>query len=662
MPKSAPTAPAARVFAPLAAPPTVAGPSVAGVEPPSWWAPPRCDSGGPAGGTSLRLLLRGEHLRAVRRVDVVGEGVTVGGFRESARGTYLFVDVTIAPDAAPGRRLLRITTASGAVADAPFTVTAPLPRAGRFQGFSPDDVLYLILPDRFDDGDAASNDPPGARSMCDPTHPRMYHGGDFAGIRRRLPYLKDLGVTALWLTPIHANASAPDPARIYDGAPAIDYHGYGAVDLYAVEQHFGSLQELRALVDDAHALGIKVIQDQVANHVGPAHPWVLDPPTPTWFNGTLERHALCTWDAWAVASPHGTAATQHSALSGWFADILPDLNQDDLEVARYLTQNALWWVGMTGFDGVRQDTLCYVPRRFWQGWTAALKAEFPDLTILGEVRDDSPATVAFFQGGITRADGIDTGVDTLFDYGLHPILMRVFAQGESIRALPMALASDWIYPRADLLVTFLDLHDVPRFRSVQPDACAQRLMLAQTFLLTARGIPLLYFGDEIGMTGGDDPENRRHFPGGFPNDHRDAFTEAGRTPEEQRIFDHVRRLLRLRAELPALRQGTMLDLLVTEQQYAYARQPSCGAPAAVVVLNNANRPARIAVPVRSLGWHDGACVRDRLSGVLERRPVRVHGGVVRVTLPPLGVAVLCPVDAPAVRRRVGRILPVPPTV
>jgi hypothetical protein len=384
---------------------TAVAPQISKIEPPGWWAGHTVNP--------VRVLLHGAHLRGAT-VTAEGRGITVGPPRVSARGTYLFMDVTISPTAAPGPRTLRVRTPAGTAAAA-FTVEKPLLRAGRFQGFTPDDVIYLILPDRFCDGDPGNNDPPKSRGLYDPTKTRSYHGGDFAGIRKKLSYLKDLGVTALWLTPVYDNADVSDPARVYDGQRNIDYHGYGATDLYGVEEHFGTLAELKALVNAAHALGIKVIQDQVANHAGPFHPWANDPPTPNWLNGTREKHLACDWQVWNLMNSRAAPATQRATLDGWFADILPDLNQDDPEMARYWVQNSLWWVGSCGFDAIRQDTLPYAPHRFWRRWTAALKRQYPHLNILGEVNEADPALVAFFQGGRVRFDGIDTGVDTLFD-------------------------------------------------------------------------------------------------------------------------------------------------------------------------------------------------------------------------------------------------------
>src|SRR5262249_31197393 len=296
----------------------------------------------------------------------------VGLGRTNAAGTYLFVDVDVAPSARPGPRRLRVATSAGA-ADLPFELLRPLDRAGRFQGFSSDDAVYLAMPDRFADGDPANDDPAVSKGLYDRGKPRYYHGGDFQGLIDKLPYLKDLGVTALWLNPWYDNNNGLNEKETYDGKAITDYHGYGAVDFYGVEEHFRTLGQLVELVNGAHAHGITVIQDQVATHSGPYPPWVKDSPTPTWYNGTAERHLANTWQTWTLMDPYASPEARRATLEGWFIDILPDFNQDDEEVARYHIQNTLWWVAVTGLDGIRQDTLPYVPRRFWRDWSAAIK-------------------------------------------------------------------------------------------------------------------------------------------------------------------------------------------------------------------------------------------------------------------------------------------------
>jgi glycosidase len=527
-----------------------AGPAVSKVEPPNWWPGHTLNP--------VRLLIRGTGLTGATVKDA---GLKTSHVRVNAAGTYLLVDVDIPRNAKPGSYPLQIATPSGDV-QAGFRLDAPLDPRGRFQGFSADDVIYLIMPDRFADGDPSNDDPAISQGMFDRKKSHYYHGGDWQGIIDHLPYLKSLGVTAIWITPVYDNTDTLNRQQAVNGQGIADYHGYGATDYYGVEEHFGTLKLLRTLVDEAHRHGIKVIQDQVANHVGPGHPWVTDSPKPSWFHGTAMQHVNETWQVWSMTDRAASPHLQRDVIDGWFMNILPDMNQEDPDVARYEIQNALWWVGITGFDGIRQDTLRAV----------------------GEVFDGDPAIPSFFQG---------TAVDTVFDFPTYFNMREIFARGGSLESAAKTLAKDRYYADANSLVTFLGLHDVMRFMS-EPGATIAKLELAFTYLATVRGTPMIYYGDEIAMRGGDDPDNRRDFPGGWQDDPRDAFEASGRTAPEQEVFGHVQKLLALRAKTPALRRGKFLDLAVTEKTWAYARVE--GSSTAIVVLNNGDQAAEVDVP------------------------------------------------------------------
>jgi glycosidase len=593
-------------------------PEVLKVEPPNWWANHSINP--------VRVMIRGRNL-AGAQVEATGGGLRVTGPpKVNASGTYLFVDLSIDLNARPGGRKLKITTARGS-ADAPFEILTPLARAGRFQGVTGDDIIYLIMPDRFSNGDTSNDDPAKSKGLFDRSKTRYYHGGDLRGVIDRLPYLKDLGVTALWLNPWYDNTDRPDEKEIYDSQTTTGYHGYGAVDFYAVDEHLGDINALREMVEKAHALGIKVIQDQVANHTGPYHPWVKDTPTPSWFNGTEASHIDETWQTWALKDRYASPQILRSVLDGWFINILPDLNQDDPETRRYIIQNTLWWVGITGLDAIRQDTLPYVPRTFWKDWMAAIKREYPQLNVIGETYDSDPAQVAFFQGGAKQWDGADSGIDTEFDFPLFYAIRDAFAKGENVKKLAEVLSHDYLYAKPDILVPFLGLHDMLRFMS-EEKATRQGLMLAQTFLMTTRGIPLIYYGDEVAMEGRSDPDNRRDFPGGFPGDNRNAFMSEGRTPDERKVFDHLKRVIHLRKELESLRRGKLVTLAIADQHYAFARQTP--RESVIVVFNNADKEAQVAIDTSPLKLANGVTLMDRLAAA---KDVRVDQAMMRVTMP-----------------------------
>lgn len=596
-----------------------AAPVVTKVEPPNWWM-----------GLSVkpvRLLIRGANLTGSRLVSL-DRGVLTGRSQVNAAGTYLFADVTVLK---AGVHTLRIAGPSGA-AKISWEVLPPPARTGRFQGFSPDDLIYLIMPDRFADGDAANDDPVVSKGLFDREKPRYYHGGDFQGIIDHLPYLKDLGITTIWLNPVYDNVNHLNYKEQPDAPPVADYHGYGAVDFYGVEEHFGDLKKFRQLVDAAHASGIKVMLDMVANHTGPYHPWVTDPPLPDWFHGTAEKHLKESWQTWTLISPKFSPELQRSTLNGWFADILPDLNQDEPEVSRYLIQNTLWWIAACGLDSIRQDTLLYAPRRFWRDWTAAIKRDFPRVRVVGEAFDADPALVSFFQGGKARFDGVDSGVDSVFDFPQYFAIRSAFARGNPVEEIGKVLAHDYLYPDASNLVTFLGLHDVERFMN-EKGATYNRMQLAFTYLMTTRGIPMIYYGDELGLAGGQDPDNRRDFPGGWPGDAKNKFEASGRTGDEHTLFAHVRRLADIRQRFPALRHGALIQLAASPQMLAYARVDS--SQAVVTVINNGSRADSLEIDAAAVHFHDGDQLRD-LFGVAPN--LIVAKGRVTVKLEPVSAA------------------------
>jgi glycosidase len=564
-----------------------AAPSVSKVEPPNWWANHTINP--------VRLLVRGANLSGARVTSARPE-ITTSAVVVNPAGTYLFVSVHVNPAARPGDYPLNVETPAGR-AVIPFRLDAPLDAATNFQGVNNDDIIYLIMPDRFSNGDTSNDLPAGSpREAFDRKNPRAFHGGDLRGIINRLPYLKELGVTALWINPWYDN---PNTVNSCDRpwCPNTNYHGYHAIDYYAVEDHFGDLQTLRELVAKAHQLGIKIIQDQVANHVGIQHPWAKDPPLDDWFHGTPAKHLQSPFRGDLLLSPNAAPEERRPTLDGWFNDSLPDMNQEEPEVARYEIQNALWWIGVTGIDGVRQDTIQYMPRPFISELSLALRRQYPRMWMVGEVFDRDPAHTAFFMGGRKGWDGVDTELDSDFDFPLWQASLDVFSGKKPVRHLRDTLKYDANYPEASRLTTMLNNHDVERTISVE-GMTLEGAMLHTAFLLTVRGIPQLYYGDEIAMEGKGDPDNRRDFPGGFPGDARDAFTQAGRTPTEQRMYEWTRKWIQLRREQRALRHGRTIDLVYTDDLYVFARR--AGDETVVVVINRSATPQKATVPISFL--------------------------------------------------------------
>jgi glycosidase len=545
-------------------------PVVTRLDPPNWW----------VGMPNPMLMISGEEL-AGASVRTASSEVKISCVEPEATGHYLFVWLDTS-NARPGTVKLSLRTPKGS-ATASFPLQARNTGIG-FQGFGEDDVIYLIMPDRFDDGDASNNFPNSG--AYDRNSPRAYHGGDLRGIQQRLSYLKDLGVTTIWITPVYQN----------DDRSGRDYHGYGATDLYAVEKHLGTLADYQMLVTTAHQLGMKVLLDIVPNHVGPTNPWLDHPPTDHWFHGTRERHLATPSTFELITDPHAPFDKWKSVIEGWFANILPDMGTDDPVTAQYLWQNALWWAETGSLDGLRLDTFPYVDRKFWHDFHVAIHQTYPHFRTVGEVFNPDPTVTSYFVRGKTT-ESLDTGVDTVFDFPLFDAVRKVILQGASAGQLEDILRHDWMFPHPENLVTFIGNHDTKRFMS-EPGATTQKLELAFSLLVTMRGIPQLYYGDEIGMRGGDDPDNRRDFPGGFPGDKHDAFTETGRTPEEQEVFLHIRTLLHLRQEHPALRRGKLFYVFSDDTVYAYVRDLSesgdgSSTPSSerlLMVMNNADQP------------------------------------------------------------------------
>ncbi|MEP6570423.1 MAG: alpha-amylase family glycosyl hydrolase [Acidobacteriota bacterium] len=594
-------------------------PAVTKVEPPSWWAHHTINP--------VRVLLRGQNLRGAS-VRFTTAALRTSDVFVNASGTYLFVNVAIDPKISPGEYSLKLTTPQGS-STTPFTIESPLALSTHFQGVDTSDVIYLIMPDRFADGDPSNNAPADAPAAAnDRKNPRAYHGGDLRGVIDHLPYLKELGVTALWLTPWYDNWNGVNNCD-KPWCPSTYYHGYHAIDYYAVEDRFGDLATLRELVEKAHALGIKIIQDQVANHVGSRHPWVTDPPLADWFHGTVAQHSLDRFQNSTLLSPHANHDEFRNTIDGWFSDDLPDLNQEEPEVARYEIQNSLWWAGTTGIDGIRQDTLQYMPRSFIRDLSNALHQQYPKMWMVGEVfeRNDSAHT-AYFIGGHKGWDGIDTKLDSVFDFPLWNTSLLAFTGKVPMRGLRDQLKFDALYPEPLKIAVFANNHDTARFMSLE-GATLEGAMMHVAFTLSVRGISQLYYGEEIAMEGKDDPDNRRDFPGGFPGDARNAFEATQRKPKEQKMFDWTRTWIRLRAEHSALRSGSLTDLFYDDDVYVFARQDTN--ETVIVAFNRSEKEKRVTIPASAIGLKEGIAL-DSLIGTTSR--TRVTKGRATLTLPP----------------------------
>jgi glycosidase len=586
-------------------------PRIGKIDPPGWWAE----------FPSPLLLVHGEGFQEAR-FSVAGSEVALERSQTSENGHWALLWLDTKSAAAQTLTITAANNSGEAHCSYVLAERSHNPRA--HAGFSAKDVMYLIMPDRFARGSTAPF-PAGD----DRAAPRGWHGGDLAGIEQHLDYLKQLGATTIWTTPVASNAGMSD-----------SYHGYAATDLYAVDPHLGTLADYRRLSAALHARSMKLVIDLVPNHVGLKHPWIDDPPAPNWLHGTVEHHRALVYEFYELLDPHAPPAEWRANINGWFSNDMPDLNQENPLVARYLIQNALWWVETANLDGIRLDTFPYVSRAFWHDFHAAMHEAFPHLTTVGEIYHRDPEVTSFFAGGVARegAEGdVDTGLDTPFDYPLCFALRDVLTQGKPMTELTDILRQDALYPHPERLVTFIGNHDLPRFRT---DAMGSvpMLKLGVGLLATLRGMPELYTGDEIGMTGGPDPDNRHDFPGGFGGDSHNAFVAAGRAAREEEIFRWTSGLLAFRAAHAELQTGIEQDLYSDHDGFAFVRAMDTAGCSGdrhtgrlLIVVNKAPQSKTLELPVD--GTSLAGCVQFDPASVTPGEMPQLSSGKLRIEEP-----------------------------
>lgn len=462
-----------------------------------------------------------------------------------------------------------------------------------------DEILYFVFTDRFANGNR-SND-----FNVKPNDPWAYHGGDFDGLIGRLDYIRDLGATAIWITPAVDNRDTGFVADFGNGhkQEIWGYHGYWFKDFYKVDEHLGDMNKLRQLVQAAHQKGIKVLLDIVVNHADYDHPFAVDRKNPSskyhgWFN---QHGVIRDWnDQWWVEN-------------GELAE-LPDFNQDNPEAAKYLTDAMKWWAEQSGVDGFRIDTVKHVPRSYWRQFTQEMRrSQGNDFLLLGEIYTGYPE----FQ-----APYLKEGMHTAFDFPLYYAIKDAFGSGQSMRRFSEIFSKDHLYPDANLLSPFIDNHDVPRFVHEARDQKRERLMLSIAFLMSIRGLPMLYYGTEVGLAGGADPDNRRDMVFG----------------QDPQLTQHVKQLTRLRQQQRALRRGKQLEMWQDDQVYGFSRLTENPNEEVMAFFNNSNQPQTRRVQVRSESPLKNSSAR--LVNLLNaQESTQVQDGQIQVTVPPMGFAI-----------------------
>ena len=453
------------------------------------------------------------------------------------------------------------------------------------QGFTNADVLYMLMPDRFAQG-AGHN--PQVKGMHpykeDRTQPSLRHGGDLNGIREHLDYFKELGVTALWLTPVLENDS-PDSENGYS-----TYHGYATTDYYKVDPRFGTNADYRRLCDEAHQKGLKVVMDMIFNHSGFEHPWTSDMPSKDWLNlpdwlvesgGTSKAEGTSflqtSYKLTPVMDPYASKVDLKETTEGWFVPTMPDLNQRNPHLMRYLIQNSIWWIETVGIDGIRMDTYPYAYADAMAQWMKELDDEYPNFNTVGETWVTEPAYTAAWQKD-SKLSEHNSYLKTVMDFSFFDKLSQAKreetdAWWEGLNRLYGSFVYDYLYPNPSSVMAFIDNHDTDRFLGNGKDSLLLKQALA--LLLTVRRIPQLYYGTEILMNGTKevtDGNVRKDFPGGFPGDTRNAFTKEGRTRAEQNMFSWLSRLLHWRQGNETIIRGYQTQFIPYNGIYVVARR------------------------------------------------------------------------------------------
>ena len=462
------------------------------------------------------------------------------------------------------------------------------------KGFSNADVLYMLMPDRFASGDTKNDRIKGLYTYTvDRSQPSLRHGGDLEGIRKHLDYFTQLGVTALWFTPILEN-NTPDTGL------NSSYHGYATTDYYRVDPRFGTNEAYKRLIDEAHSKGLKIVMDMIFNHCDVRHPWCLNPPSKDWFNchqghdGYLQTSYKLT----PVLDPYASQVDMRETVDGWFVSAYADLNQKNPHVMKYLTQNSVWWIESAGIDGIRMDTYPYADRQAMAHWMKTLDTEYPHFNVVGETWVTEPAYTAAWQKD-SKLSPINSYLKSVMDFSFFEKLSQAKkeetdAWWEGYNRIYNSLVYDYLYTDPSHVMAFIENHDTDRFLGNGRDTLALKQALA--LLLTINRTPQLYYGTEILMTGTKertDGDVRRDFPGGFPGDSRNAFTREGRTPEENAMFDWMSRLLHWRQGNDVITKGRQTQFIPHKGVYVVARRhDGC---TVLTILNGTSKPAALEV-------------------------------------------------------------------
>ena len=586
---------------------------------------------------TVQLMVYGNGIRDVQSVTTDYPGVAIDSIVRLDSPNYLLLYLNLS-GAQPGTMTLKFfkeERGKRREQKVPYQLKAREMSGDKRKGFTNADVLYMLMPDRFAQGAGHNPQVKGMRAYKeDRTQPSLRHGGDLNGIREHLDYFCDLGVTALWLTPVLENDS-PDNEQGYS-----TYHGYATTNYYRVDPRFGTNADYRRLVDEAHAKGLKVVMDMIFNHSGFEPPWTLDPPTKDWLNlpewlkeskGTSNPTGTSflqtSYKLTPVVDPYASQVDLRETVEGWFVPTMPDLNQKNPHLMRYLIQNSKWWIETVGIDGIRMDTYPYAYADAMAQWMKELDEEYPHFNTVGETWVTEPAYTAAWQKD-SKLSAHNSYLKTVMDFSFYDKINRAATEETDgwfagLNLLYNSFVYDYLYPNPSSVMAFIDNHDTDRFLKNGRDTLMLKQALA--LLFTVNRIPQLYYGTEILMNGTKevtDGNVRKDFPGGFPGDQHNAFTREGRTKAEQQMFQWTSRLLHWRQGNDVVTKGSQTQFIPYKGVYVVARrlqaaaapQHSQQAKTVLTVLNGTSKETVMEVKRYAEVIGSATRARDVLTG------------------------------------------------
>jgi len=539
------------------------------IEPPFWWVGFKK--------ADFQLLVYGKNI-ASSTVSIDYPGLIIKKISKVTNPNYIFLDLTISKGARAGIATILFKSKGKEIGKYLYELKPRKKGSAERKGFSTSDVIYLLMPDRFANGDVSNDNIQGMAEQVDLTNKDGRHGGDIKGISDHLDYIKDLGITAIWINPLLENDQ-----------PKYSYHGYSTTDYYKIDPRFGSNEDYVKLGEAVHQHGMKLIMDMIFNHCGGEHWWMKDLPSSDWLNEWPE-FTRSNYRAGTANDPYASQFDSIQFVKGWFDKTMPDLNQHNPFLKNYLIQNSIWWIEYAGLDGIRQDTHPYPFKDMMADWGKRVLEEYPNFNTVGECWMNFPSTVAYWQKDARNKDGYNSWLPSVFDFPLYDAMNKAFLEPEGwnagITKVYDILTQDFSYPNPSNIVVFADNHDVNRYLDSQNDD-VRKLKMAMALVLTTRGIPQIFYGSEILMTTGADKGHgviRKDFPGGWPGDARNAFTAQGRTDKENDMFNYLRKLLRYRQLSDVLKTGNFRHFIPADGIYTYFRYKE--KHAIMVVINN----------------------------------------------------------------------------